>query len=75
MSVPGRARRSIISFDSELRRLGQLAHFFGTSAQFWLNLQNLYQSRTGFMAKIVEMRVDLVGPGERLRIQSRAVPT
>jgi len=51
-----------------LRRLGQLAHFFGTSVQFWLNLQNLYQSRTGLMAKIVEMRVDLVGPGGRLRI-------
>ena len=36
---------------------------------------SLYQSRTGFMAKIVDTQVDLVGPGERLRIQSRAVPT
>ena len=23
----------------------RLAHFFGTSAQFWLNLQNLYDLR------------------------------
>ena len=45
MSVPGRTRRSIVSFDSELRRHGQLAHFFGTSAQFWLNLQSLYELR------------------------------
>jgi plasmid maintenance system antidote protein VapI len=22
-----------------------LAHFFGTSAQFWLNLQNIYELR------------------------------
>ncbi|MGH9572476.1 MAG: HigA family addiction module antitoxin [Candidatus Acidiferrales bacterium] len=30
-----------ITGDTALR----LAHFFGTSAQFWLNLQNLYELR------------------------------
>ncbi len=30
-----------VTGDSALR----LAHFFGTSAQFWLNLQNLYDLR------------------------------
>jgi len=30
-----------ITGDTALR----LAHFFGTSAQFWLNLQNLYDLR------------------------------
>src|SRR5450759_3300530 len=30
-----------ITGDSALR----LAHFFGTSAEFWLNLQNLYELR------------------------------
>ena len=34
------AQRSI-SGDTALR----LAHFFGTSAQFWLNLQGLYEIR------------------------------
>jgi addiction module HigA family antidote len=34
------ARRSITG-DTALR----LAHFFGTSAQFWLNLQSLYEIR------------------------------
>jgi addiction module HigA family antidote len=34
------AQRSI-SGDTALR----LAHFFGTSAQFWLNLQSLYEIR------------------------------
>jgi addiction module HigA family antidote len=33
-------RRSITG-DTALR----LAHFFGTSAQFWLNLQSLYEIR------------------------------
>ena len=31
-----------ITGDTALR----LAHFFGTSAQFWLNLQSLYELRT-----------------------------
>jgi addiction module HigA family antidote len=31
-----------ITGDSALR----LAHFFGTSAEFWLNLQSLYELRT-----------------------------
>src|SRR5215470_1319818 len=31
-----------ITGDTALR----LAHFFGTSAEFWLNLQNLYELRT-----------------------------
>ena len=35
-------RRSITG-DTALR----LAHFFGTSAQFWLNLQSLYEVRLG----------------------------
>jgi len=30
-----------VTADTALR----LAHFFGTSAQFWLNLQNLYELR------------------------------
>jgi plasmid maintenance system antidote protein VapI len=34
-------RRRAITGDTALR----LAHFFGTSAQFWLNLQNLYELR------------------------------
>lgn len=33
--------RRAITGDSALR----LAHFFGTSAEFWLNLQNLYELR------------------------------
>jgi len=33
--------RRAITGDTALR----LAHFFGTSAQFWLNLQSLYQLR------------------------------
>ena len=33
--------RRAITGDTALR----LAHFFGTSAQFWLNLQNLYELR------------------------------
>ena len=35
-----KGRRSI-SGDTSLR----LAHFFGTSAEFWLNLQSLYEIR------------------------------
>jgi addiction module HigA family antidote len=34
-------RQRSITGDTALR----LAHFFGTSAQFWLNLQNLYDLR------------------------------
>jgi addiction module HigA family antidote len=34
-------RRRAITGDSALR----LAHFFGTSAEFWLNLQSLYEIR------------------------------
>jgi addiction module HigA family antidote len=33
--------RRAITGDTALR----LAHFFGTSAEFWLNLQNLYELR------------------------------
>jgi antitoxin HigA-1 len=33
--------RRAISGDASLR----LAHFFGTSAEFWLNLQDLYELR------------------------------
>jgi len=33
--------RRAITGDTALR----LAHFFGTSAEFWLNLQNLYEIR------------------------------
>jgi plasmid maintenance system antidote protein VapI len=33
--------RRAITGDTALR----LAHFFGTSAQFWLNLQSLYEIR------------------------------
>jgi antitoxin HigA-1 len=33
--------RRAISADTALR----LAHFFGTSAEFWLNLQSLYEIR------------------------------
>lgn len=33
--------RRAITGDSALR----LAHFFGTSAEFWLNLQSLYEIR------------------------------
>ncbi|MGA8492731.1 MAG: HigA family addiction module antitoxin, partial [Terriglobales bacterium] len=34
-------RRRAITGDTALR----LAHFFGTSAEFWLNLQGLYEIR------------------------------
>ena len=34
-------RRSAIAGDTALRP----AHFFGTSAEFWLNLQSLYELR------------------------------
>jgi addiction module HigA family antidote len=34
-------RRRTITGDTALR----LAHFFGTSAEFWLNLQSLYEIR------------------------------
>ena len=34
-------RRRAITADTALR----LAHFFGTSAEFWLNLQSLYELR------------------------------
>ena len=34
-------RRRAITGDTALR----LAHFFGTSAEFWLNLQKLYELR------------------------------
>src|ERR1700681_1984173 len=34
-------RRRAITGDTALR----LAHFFGTSAEFWLNLQSLYELR------------------------------
>lgn len=34
-------RRRAITGDTALR----LAHFFGTSAEFWLNLQSLYEVR------------------------------
>jgi addiction module HigA family antidote len=34
-------RRRAISGDTALR----LAHFFGTSGEFWLNLQSLYEIR------------------------------
>jgi plasmid maintenance system antidote protein VapI len=37
----GHLRERAITADTALR----LAHFFGTSAQFWLNLQNLYELR------------------------------
>lgn len=35
--------RRNISGDTALR----LAHFFGTSPEFWMNLQNLYDARFG----------------------------
>lgn len=34
-------RQRVITGDTALR----LAHFFGTSAEFWLNLQSLYELR------------------------------
>jgi antitoxin HigA-1 len=34
-------RQRAITGDTALR----LAHFFGTTSEFWLNLQNLYESR------------------------------
>ena len=43
-AVPQLARKIILGMltgDIALR----LAHFFGTSAEFWLNLQNLYELR------------------------------
>jgi hypothetical protein len=41
MSSTRSQERVAVTGDTALR----LAHFFGTSAQFWLNLQNLYDLR------------------------------
>ena len=46
-------RRRAITGDTALR----LAHFFGTSAEFWLNLQSLYEIR------MAEQRSREVHPG------------
>jgi addiction module HigA family antidote len=49
-----------ITGDTALR----LAHFFGTSAEFWLNLQSLYELRVARkkMAKLIEALPTLKRP-------------
>ena len=58
-----------ITGDTALR----LGHFFGTSAQFWLNLQNLYELRiaerkAGRAIKALPSRLDLGRPSNRTRV-------
>jgi antitoxin HigA-1 len=55
-----------ISGDSALR----LAHFFGTSAEFWLNLQKLYELRlaelkVGAVIRRLPKLADRTGPDSR----------
>ena len=62
-----------ISGDSALR----LAHFFGTSAEFWLNLQKLYELRlaehkAGAVIRRLPRLVDRPEPENRRRL-GRAV--
>jgi len=58
--------RRAITGDTALR----LAHFFGTSAEFWLNLQSLYDIRLG--AEIGEVHPCLA-QAEEIRTSSRLV--
>ncbi len=55
-----------ITGDSALR----LAHFFGTSAEFWLNLQKLYELRIAEQKAGATIR-SLPRLTERLKAQSR----
>jgi antitoxin HigA-1 len=55
-----------ITGDSALR----LAHFFGTSAEFWLNLQKLYELRIAEQKAGATIR-SLPKLAERPRIQNR----
>ena len=55
-----------ITGDSALR----LAHFFGTSAEFWLNLQKLYELRIAEQKAGATIR-SLPRLAERLRAQIR----
>lgn len=55
-----------ISGDSALR----LAHFFGTSAEFWLNLQKLYELRIAEQKAGATIR-SLPKLAERLKAQNR----
>ena len=55
-----------ITGDSALR----LAHFFGTSAEFWLNLQKLYELRIAEKKTGTTIR-SLPRLAERLKSQSR----
>ncbi len=55
-----------ITGDSALR----LAHFFGTSAEFWLNLQKLYELRIAEQKAGATIR-SLPKLAERLKAQSR----
>src|SRR5450756_2323423 len=55
-----------ITGDTALR----LAHFFGTSAEFWLNLQNLYELRlaeakTGAVIRRLPKLADRMGSASR----------
>ena len=58
-----------ITGDSALR----LAHFFGTSAEFWLNLQKLYELRIAEQKAGASIR-SLPRLAERLKIQRRTKP-
>ena len=56
----------LITSDSALR----LAHFFGTSAEFWLNLQKLYELRIAEQKAGATIR-SLPKLAERLKAQNR----
>lgn len=59
--------------DSALR----LAHFFGTSAEFWLNLQKLYELRlaeqkAGMLIRRLPKLADRLGPDSRKGLRRAA---
>ena len=58
--------RRAITGDSALR----LAHFFGTSAEFWLNLQKLYELRIAERKAGATIR-SLPKLNERRKVQNR----
>ena len=64
-----------ITGDSALR----LAHFFGTSAEFWLNLQKLYELRmadqkAGAVIRRLPRLADRDGSDSRKGLRRRAPP-
>jgi len=61
--------RRAITGDTALR----LAHWFGTSPQFWMNLQALYDVRLAEQQAGTEIRSLPTGPGKRKAAHPRPV--